>query len=43
VSRVPPARPGRWLTELARSHDVAGRDRMAIGLGDPAREIVATP
>lgn len=36
-----PLRMARWLVELRQSHDVYGRDRIEIVMGDPAREITA--
>jgi len=34
-----PVRLGRWLVELGRSHNVLGRDRTEVTVGDPVREI----
>ena len=34
-----PVRLGRWLRELGRSHNVLGRDRTEVVVGDPVREI----
>ena len=36
-----PVRLGRWLVELGRSHNVLGRDRTEVTVGDPVREITA--
>jgi len=36
------ASTARWLVKLAQPHLVLGRDRTAVAIGDPAREIVAT-
>jgi nucleotide-binding universal stress UspA family protein len=35
------ASTARWLVDLAQPHLVLGRDRTAVAVGDPAREIVA--
>ena len=43
-SNVPlrlPVRLGRWLIELGRAHNVLGRDRTEVTVGDPAREITS--
>jgi len=36
-----PLRMARWLVELGQSHNVRGRDRTEVAMGDPAREITA--
>lgn len=36
-----PVRLGRWLVELGRAHNVLGRDRTEVTVGDPVREITA--
>lgn len=36
-----PVRLGRWLAELGRAHNVLGRDRTEVTVGDPVREITA--
>ena len=43
-AKVPPRLPvrlGRWLVGLARSHNVLGRDRTDVTVGDPVRELTA--
>lgn len=37
-----PVRASPWLVELGHAHDVPGRDRIEVVMGDPAREIAAT-
>ena len=34
-----PLRMARWLVELGQSHNVLGRNRTEVAMGDPAREI----